>query len=100
MTNRRDPITKAMIFHWAKKSTMSHPDSFHAGFYYWMVLGAYEGLRKSEWLQDAFDFKKKKYFMRNIDGSVKTFLKSEFDFRDAKNLRISPDARGIIRDAY
>ena len=65
----------------------SYPDSFHAGFYNWMVLGAYAGFRKSEWLQDSFDFKKNKEFMLKIDGSVNTFLKSDFDFRDAKKPR-------------
>ena len=58
----RDPITKAMILHWADKSLKSHPDSFLSSFYDWMVIGAYAGFRKSKWLQDASEFKKKKDF--------------------------------------
>ena len=50
MPNRREPITKAMVLHWAKVAKNAHPDSFESAFYDWMVVGKYAGLRKSEWV--------------------------------------------------
>ena len=46
MPNHREPITKAMILHWAKKAETAHQDSFIAAFYGWMVVGKYEGFAK------------------------------------------------------
>ena len=100
MPNRRDPITKSMILHWGGKSSTLHPDSFLSSFYDWMVIGAYAGFRKSEWLQDASEFRKNKNFNRNIDSTVKAFIRQDFEFRDAKNRRLYPDSTGHVKDAY
>ena len=65
-----------------------------------MVVVAYAGFRKSEWLQDASEFKKTNDFLQNIDGSVKAFIKGDFELCDSRNRRLYPDACGKIRDAY
>ena len=89
MPNRREPITKAMVLHWAKVAKNAHPDSFESAFYDWMVVGKYAGLRKSEWVQDAADYKKTKDFTRNVDGTVKAFILADFEFSDVRNRRIT-----------
>ena len=89
-----------MIRHWADKACTSQPDSFNSSFHDWMVIGAYAGFRKSEWLQDSSEFKKTKDFLRNIDGTVKAFVRSDFEFRDKHHRRIYPDVRGNILDAH
>ena len=52
MPKRRNPITKAMIQHWISKAKLEHQDSFISALSDWMILGHYEGFRKSEWIQD------------------------------------------------
>ena len=89
MPNRREPITKAMILHWTSVAKKAHPDSFIAAFYDWMVVGKYAGFHKSEWLQDANDYKKTKDFTRNVDGTVKAFVLDDFEFSDSRHRRIT-----------
>lgn len=89
MPNRHEPITKAMILHWAKIAKTAHPDSFIAAVYDWMVVGKYAGFWKSKWLQDAAKYKCSGNYMRNIDGTVKAFVLADFKFRDACNRKIS-----------
>ena len=91
MANRRHPITKAMILYWINKAKQAHPDSFTSAFADWMVLGHYAGFKKQEWMQDKQVFDEKNDFHRNVDGSVKAFLMSDFIFRGKRNRMIRKD---------
>lgn len=88
MPNWRDPITKTMILRWANLAQKAHQDSFAAALYNWMVLGHYAGFQKTEWMQDNVDFKRSHDFARNIDGSVKAFTMSDFEFWGKNNCHL------------
>ena len=88
--NRREPITKVMILHWCKVRLSHPPDSLESALADWMILGAYAGFRKSEWIQDHYTFHKKHKFNENVDGSSKAFIFNDFTFfhrPDPKDIR-------------
>jgi len=76
--NKREPITMAMLNHWHTLAKGSQPDSFHAAQFDWFCIGILAGFRKSEWLQDSYEFSKSKDFKRNVDKSVTAFIASDF----------------------
>ena len=78
--NRREPSTKIMINRWITEIKNSSPDSLVSAIADWMILGTYAGFRKSEWIQDHYEFHKKKKFNKNVDGSSKAFIANDFEF--------------------
>jgi len=79
--NRREPVTISMLTYWNTLALQSlHPDSLESAQFDWFVLGMLAGFRKSEWLQDSFEYRKTKTFNLNVDGSTKAFIASDFQF--------------------
>jgi len=78
--NRREPLTKEMLKYFISTYKNAHQDSKEAALLDWMILGAKTGFRKSEWCQDFCDIKKG-IFNRNIDGTLKAFIPSDWEFK-------------------
>ena len=76
--NKREPITINMIQHWHASTKDSPPDSFQSALLDWSVLGILAGFRKSEWIQDTFEYRKNSDFKRNVDSTVSAFIASDF----------------------
>ena len=58
-------------------------------------MAVQDGFRKSEWAQDSGLLKSTKDVAKNVDGSAKAFLLSDFTFKGAKGgpiTRLSPSS--------
>ena len=55
----------------------------------WGTMALQSGFRKSEWAQDSTSLRKDKDIQRNVDGSSKAFVASDFTFKgtQGKHLR-------------
>ena len=85
--NRREPVTKNMIQFWITKNLLiAHEDSLEAALTDWMIVGAKTGFRKSEWCQDQADSKKGN-LQKNVDGTVKAFISSDWNFSTAGKIK-------------
>ena len=97
--NRREPVTKNMIQFWITKHLLlSHENSLEAALIDWMIVGAKTGFRKSEWCQDQADAKKGQ-FSKNVDGSIKAFISSDWRFSTIekdKSITISTSERNNV----
>jgi len=67
-----------MVQHWHTSYHNSPPNSFQSAILDWSILGILAGFRKSEWIQDTFDFRKTSDFKRNVDGTVTAFIANDF----------------------
>jgi len=58
---------------------VQHPDSYECALYDWlMLLGMQTGQRKSEWCQDATEFRKQNSFSRSIKQTSLAFIREDF----------------------
>ena len=84
--NRREPVTINMLNHWNTLALASSEiDSLDSAQFDWFVLGMLAGFRKSEWLQDAYEYKKTKAFQTNIDNTTRAFIAEDFEILSIPN---------------
>jgi len=93
MPCRREPVTWDLISSIASKKTTSDLDSLEAVMVDWCTVGMYAGFRLSEWAQESTSFHRSHGVSRNVDGSARAFLLSDFSFRDAEH-RLIPWSSG------
>jgi len=91
--NKREPITMNMFNHWYELSRHEHPDSFQSATFDWYCIGMLAGFRKSEWLQDSYEYTKSNDFKRNVDNSVIAFIASDFTFSTTPSHLLKPHER-------
>ena len=91
--NRREPVTERML----QKMFELNPgdDSLDAALSDWNVMGHHYGFRKSEWVQDSKDLRKKE-FQRIPNGEVQAFRRSDFTYISPDGTRISQNDQTIL----
>ena len=91
--NRCEPLTKEMLGYISqqakKERSVGHRDGLYSVISDWGTMGLQSGIRKSEWAQDDVSLRRDKDVQRNVDGTSKAFISSDFTFKgDAgKHLR-------------
>ena len=82
MPNRQEGITIEMVEYFIDIAKYDHPDSFSSALADWMILGLQGGFCLTEYAQDS-----SRIFLpissaitKNIDGTAKAFLHSDFTF--------------------
>ena len=70
-------------------------DSLDAALSDWNVMGHHYGFRKSEWVQDSKDLRKKE-FQRIPNGEVQAFRRSDFTYISPDGTRISQNDQTIL----
>jgi len=79
--NRREPLTIDMLSYLHRIATTSHPDSYNAAIFDWMLLGLFAGFRKTEWMQDSHFYKSTGTYQKvPKDGSARAFIATDFSF--------------------
>ena len=92
--NRREPVTVNMLNHWNTLALASPDiDSLESSQFDWFVLGMLAGFRKSEWLQDTYEYKKTKTFQTNIDHTTRAFIAQDFEILALPTSNISHDKK-------
>ena len=76
--NRRHPVTINMLEFLHKHQLNLHQDCYECALYDWLVLGMQTGQRKSEWCQDATEFRKSNTFSRSIKQTSIAFTQNDF----------------------
>ena len=83
--NRCEPLTKEMLDHILQQAQKERSDGHRDGLYSvisdWGTMGLQSGFRKSEWAQDNGSLRRDKDVQRNVDGTPKAFLSSDFQFK-------------------
>ena len=105
--NHREPLTWEMV-HWvqqeaAQEESAGKQDNIYTVLANWFTMAMQTGFGKSEWAQDSGLLKSTKDVAKNVDGSAKAFLLSDFTFKGAKGgpiTRLSPSSlnRAIMAD--
>ena len=89
MPGRREPLTKDMVIYVLNKgSTMSSVDNIYTVMGDWLTLGLQTGARRQEWAEDRTVLNRVNHVDLNVDGYPTAFIKSDFEFRDPKGLRL------------
>jgi len=79
--NRREPLTIDMLTYLQKIAILSHPDSYNAAIFDWLLIGIFAGFRKTEWMQDSHVYKTTGTYQKvSKDGSARAFIASDFSF--------------------
>jgi len=76
--NRRHPITTTMLNSLYKRQSSEHEDSYLSALFDWLVLGIHTGHRKSEWCQDASEFKKSNTISKTVKNTSAAFIAADF----------------------
>ena len=76
--NRRHPVTLNMLHYLHKQQLNLHQDSYGCALFDWLILGMQTGSRKSEWCQDASEFRRTNKISLNIDNTSSAFIAEDF----------------------
>jgi len=76
-----------MITHLYELKLTESEDSYLSALFNWLVLGIHIGHRKSEWCQDASDFKKTNYISKTVKNTSAAFFAADFSlsFKPSKS---------------
>ena len=104
--NRREPLTYPMVDS-VYKEVMNDmlenptyvPDNLTECVTDWLILGMQVGMRLSEWCQDRARYHQSKDILRNVDGSPKAFVLTDFAFSNKSNVRRNNNKTVYIKDA-
>lgn len=93
--NRREPVTEQMLHEMLK--TNPHDDSLESALYDWNIMGHYYGYRKSEWVQDSKNLRKR-ILQRLPNGDVQAFRRDDFIFHGKDGIRIAQGDSVTLED--
>ena len=65
-----------------KERNIGHRNGLYSAVGDWATMGLQSGFRKSEWAQDNVSLRRDKDVQRNVDGTSKAFISSDFNFKD------------------
>jgi len=78
-----------MLNHLHKLQSNQDQDSYLPALFDWLVHGIHTGHRKSEWCQDASDFKKTSTYSRTVKNTSTAFIAGDFVLSRKPTLQLS-----------